>query len=111
MNLHVQRIGKQVITEVEEVKPPPPVQGKIDAGGASATAMLVTARNWRCGGALFDDEQGRRWRLVNGLPQKDQPGQLSGWRLVATAGEPRFFTTDGRLFMREERLGPSAAAR
>jgi hypothetical protein len=113
VNLHVQKIGKQVITEVVVIKPPPqstllppplvppPAQGKVDPRGASVTATVINAWNWRCGGTLFDDDEGRRWRLVSGRPIEGQPKQMSGWRLIPLEGYPAFFTETGRVFARQ----------
>jgi hypothetical protein len=100
INLHVNKSGRQVITELEQIKPPPPVDGKVVVPGASATSIVMIARDWRCG-RFFSDDQGRRWMLASGPVMTQRPENLSGWRLVTVDGQYSFFTVTGRLFVRQ----------
>ena len=93
----VKKDGKQIVTEVEQIQPPPPVKGQPEAGAPSATSLVLKANNWLCG-REFTDEKGRRWKMTSGAPYDFRPTALSGWHLVTVDGKNCFFTTTGKLF-------------
>lgn len=94
----VKKDGKQVITEIEQVEPPPPVKGQPDAGKGTASSVVFKANNWKCG-REFTDEKGRRWRMTAGTPYASPPpAALSGWHIVTEDGRNSFYTTGGKLF-------------
>ena len=77
------RIGQFVTTTIDVLQAPP-VLGKQAFGKATATGVVLPARDWRCG-RYFTDDLGRRWVLVYGLPYTEKPEAIS--RLVDPDGK------------------------
>jgi hypothetical protein len=98
--IHCQKCGNQVITTIDRVTPPVVLPGPGAAAlppEASATPVLLQARDWQCG-RCFTDELDRRWCLAYGPPLATKPGNVSGWLLRPTNQRLYFFTASGSLF-------------
>jgi hypothetical protein len=94
------KCGNQVITTIDKVTPPVVLPGPGAAAlppEASATPVVLQARDWLCG-RCFTDELARRWCLAYGPPLAAKPGNVSGWLLRPTNGRLYFFTASGSLF-------------
>lgn len=85
-----QKIGKQVVTDVNQVEPPK---------GTTDPATMLESKDWKCG-RQFTDGNGRVWQLVLGAPDSTMGPAIAGWIISLPENRQAFLTTDGRFYAR-----------